>query len=882
MAKGDTKTNQYLDIAANGTRADLPTDTCCETRSQTLIREVAERIMDVEDEVEELKNNPDVVDIVATYADLQAYDTQHLTDKDIIRVLQDETHDGESTYYRYNKQSDTWTYVGTVGDYYTKTAADAKFQDKLTAGSNITISDQNVISATDTTYSNFTGTDGTTAGTAGLVPAPTTTDGDKYLKGDGTWGTVQAGSNYTAGDGINISAQDVISVTNTGKARELTTADYNWPTTGTKTSVALWLLPAGSYYAASTVSLAAASGLASAIFSGSPNVIVMGNDEYETKSIAVYVGNGKWEVFRVSPTSGGAQSLGNTTLAQSDISQSTGTSTFRVMSQNATTNAIKAISKSGSGAPSTSTVGTVGQLYQDTTNGKLYICTDATNPYVWEEVGAGGGGSGVVELTSADYNWPTNNPTGVAVWLLDEGIYSANGINIWSINTGVSTASDWLLVVAKKATISSGDGDGIVYHFPTGAEAFVRKGYRTDGSGATAVNMGVNVVQTAGNNQWDVMSQNAVTSMVYADPSTQNKICIGGGTANGSQAVAVGFSAQAGGNTAVALGKDANAGHTGSVALGATTRTSGAGQVNIGPSSTFYGYNNSQYRLLTGLYDGQSAHDAATYGQVISYSAINGAGAPTTTTEGKYVGQLYYDTTNEAMYFLKTIDTTTTPATYTWESLGGGSSVNVVQTTGTSTTDVMSQNAVTGMVFADPSTKEKVRIGSNSEASNAGGVSIGYYAISRAENGTAVGRNASVLPNSIRSVALGCSAKVNTNAPSAVAIGFGAYATQKGQFDISTLGSSSSTPQGYNSSNYRLLTGLYDPQSAHDAATKGYCDNAIINGGTTAPTTATVGAVGTQYTYVDTTGTHTAHLCVCTEIDTTDPSTPVYTWQTLI
>lgn len=37
----------------------------------------------------------------------------------------------------------------------------------------------------------FTGTDGTTAGTAGLVPAPATTDGDKYLKGDGTWDDVQ-------------------------------------------------------------------------------------------------------------------------------------------------------------------------------------------------------------------------------------------------------------------------------------------------------------------------------------------------------------------------------------------------------------------------------------------------------------------------------------------------------------------------------------------------------------------------------------------------------------------------------------------------------------------------------------------------------------------
>jgi hypothetical protein len=44
------------------------------------------------------------------------------------------------------------------------------------------------------------------------------------------------------------------------------------------------------------------------------------------------------------------------------------------------------------GAPTTSTVGTVGQILEDTTNGKLYICTDATNPYVWVEVGSGGGG----------------------------------------------------------------------------------------------------------------------------------------------------------------------------------------------------------------------------------------------------------------------------------------------------------------------------------------------------------------------------------------------------------------------------------------------------------------------------------------------------------
>ena len=50
------------------------------------------------------------------------------------------------------------------------------------------------IALSDTTYSAFTGTDGTAAGSAGLVPAPATTDADKYLKSDGTWATVSSGS----------------------------------------------------------------------------------------------------------------------------------------------------------------------------------------------------------------------------------------------------------------------------------------------------------------------------------------------------------------------------------------------------------------------------------------------------------------------------------------------------------------------------------------------------------------------------------------------------------------------------------------------------------------------------------------------------------------
>ena len=58
-----------------------------------------------------------------------------------------------------------------------------------TIGSNLTLT-SGTLSATDTTYSAFTGADGTTAGTAGLVPAPAATDNTKFLGGDGTWKTV--------------------------------------------------------------------------------------------------------------------------------------------------------------------------------------------------------------------------------------------------------------------------------------------------------------------------------------------------------------------------------------------------------------------------------------------------------------------------------------------------------------------------------------------------------------------------------------------------------------------------------------------------------------------------------------------------------------------
>lgn len=147
-------------------------------------------------EIETIEASSDVVDVVGTYAELQQYDTSKLKDNDIIKVLQDETRDDAITYYRWSTTTDTFTYVGAEGPYYTASEVDTLLggkQNTLTAGSNIQINGD-TISATDTTYSVMSGASAGSAGTSGLVPAPAAGDQNKALKGDGTWGEVASGT----------------------------------------------------------------------------------------------------------------------------------------------------------------------------------------------------------------------------------------------------------------------------------------------------------------------------------------------------------------------------------------------------------------------------------------------------------------------------------------------------------------------------------------------------------------------------------------------------------------------------------------------------------------------------------------------------------------
>ena len=383
MASGDTKTEAMLNALGNGGSADEFRG-CCNTKTQQYILDAIDRVQNVEDEVEELKNNPDVVDIVDTYADLQAYDTQHLSDNDIIRVLADETHSGNSTYYKFNKQAGTWTFIGEI------------------------------------------------AGGGG---------GAEFI--------------------------------------ELTTADYNWNSlsgeTGTPNCVALWLLPSGIYKGPASTSI------------------------------------------EVRATRSQGYSMGS------------GFSSYAIVKECENTNTNRAI-----------------VTYVDGSNGN------------------------VVEYYS-----------------------------IGEDGTGYSTKN-----------------------FP-------------------------NVVQTTGTSTTSVMSQNAVTSMVFADPANATRISIGNSNAgtnaislgqyaygagtdsiaigaqantyNGSDAVAVGQAARARSNGTVAIGYNANqggSGANGSVSIGAFSSATSVGEMNIGSTDTSYGYNSTNYRLLSGVHDAVGNHDAVTLGQL--------------------------------------------------------------------------------------------------------------------------------------------------------------------------------------------------------------------------------------------------------------------------
>ena len=542
------------------TAIEVPTEvyarlTALETglANETEARERADSAL--HQEIVDLKNSPDVVDIVPTYAALQQYDTSALGDKDIIRVLADETHDGQSTYYRWTLASGTWTYIGAVGDYYTKAQTDTllngkqntlTFDQTPTSDSSNPVTSAGIKSYVDTKsvafkpFPSSVATTGTTEqfmdsilalhpevgmaylGTVSLSDMPAgllQEEVEVYVYSDYVvycvmrstdvapyawwcasynyqgWQPTNTDTAYTAGENISISAQNIISATNTGKAKVLTANDYNYPTSD-PTNIALWLLPDGLYSVQST---------------DIRNKIKVAKSATQSNWLQMLVGKGNYLVHHADDgrvtihffgLSGGTDSYGyfihrtavvdqnekitnvpDIALVSSQIVDRLNSDNPRsVLSANQgkiLNEKIEGLAISGSGAPTTSTKGTVGKLYEDTTNGKLYQCTaiadvSGTTQYTWSEIGAGGGGASytagdgiditsnvisatntgrVRELTAADYNYPTTGTKDrVALWLLEAGIYRVGSGVVVGMNVSSNDNTGGTYIIGKDAS----------------------------------------------------------------------------------------------------------------------------------------------------------------------------------------------------------------------------------------------------------------------------------------------------------------------------------------------------------------------------------------------------------------------------------------------
>ena len=268
------------------------------------------------------------------------------------------------------------------------------------AGSNISISEENVISATDTTYSNFVGTDGTSAGTAGLVPAPATTDAGKFLKADGTWDTA-GGGGVTPVQTIGNSTTDVMSQDAVTKMIYPNYASsISGIGIGTDAPARLNCVGIGHYITMpnrNSVCIGAGAktggqdgvsiGYAVTMTSQSKYCVGIGSN-------ATVKANGSIALGSYSETNYvGEVNVGSTDTTygynSTNYRKITGVHDGENLHDCATIAQANLLSTS---APTTSTVGVLGQLYTDTTNMHTYQCTaidtvtDPDNPsYTWTQ-----------------------------------------------------------------------------------------------------------------------------------------------------------------------------------------------------------------------------------------------------------------------------------------------------------------------------------------------------------------------------------------------------------------------------------------------------------------------------------------------------------------
>ena len=126
----DLTTQAQLDAINSGATTSKINQIASNTQAistETENRQTADN--NLQSQIDAITASSDVTDIVGTYAQLQAYDTSTLPPNSIIKVLQDEHQNNETTYYRWviTGGVGAWVLIGEEGPYYTKSEADGRF-----------------------------------------------------------------------------------------------------------------------------------------------------------------------------------------------------------------------------------------------------------------------------------------------------------------------------------------------------------------------------------------------------------------------------------------------------------------------------------------------------------------------------------------------------------------------------------------------------------------------------------------------------------------------------------------------------------------------------------------------------------------------------------
>lgn len=821
----------------------------------------------LQSQIDAITSASDVVDIVGTYAELQAYDTQHLKDNDVIKVLQDETHNDAMTYWRWSTHTNTWTYIGAEGPYYTKSETNTLLDEKL---------DVDEVP------------DGFFDGPATITPAQgTSVELEKGLKlksvellGDTTQQTYRGknlfgiGSLRSTTNGSSSISNGVITLIPTGTGNPIVRLNLIEP------------LPAGTYTLNSSTYLSTTTQLRNStdsttiynFSSNYQNVTFTTTDEAPMirfnfanpgNTNPIYIDLNTLQIEAGSTATTYEPYVGGVPAPNPDYPQ-----TVNVVTGNQTIG----ITGKNLASLATSATKTVGGLNFATDAGYISINGTATSTenFYFDSFRTNNGSavfsalvSGYTDKTSANsaivLQSSTDNSTwssAATIWLtsseaksqavtLDSSKYYR--IRLLVTNATVftnatikpqleygSTTSTYEPYQGATYTVNLGStelckiGNYQDYIYKSGDDWYVHKAIGkvvldgTEPTWSRLVISGLTRYFTVDDPDALIITNTSVVSPIISNNFTSQ-------TPSDIYTASVPYGISLNTNTAkfrirnedfseIADFTNWLSTHNTTVyyALATPTDTKITNSVLIGQLDAVLDavlYSPTTYLVNSGNLPAILKLEAFT-GNLNSLLEI--ASEPDNKvfvgTDGNVAGKSGFvpaPKTTDDDKFLKSDGT--------WATVSGGSSVNVVQTVGNSQTDVMSQRAVTSMVFKDPATRYQTLIsGGSSDISGIGSVALGYGAQAYGQQAIAI---ASGIADASRAISIGGHANNSQGAKAqgSIALGYGATTTQVGEMNIG----SSDTSYGYATSNYRLISGVYDGQNAHDAVTVGQINDTI-------------------------------------------------------